>query len=179
MSYFNIPSNGIGPPVTQGIVTVTGNTGGAVPGDGSDNLNLLGDSNSALTVTGSIGTNTLTISSTNVLNGSGTTVGATTADIITFALGASAKTYKFRFELVSFESATPLGAGYQINGTVRTTGAAATVVSVPDGDDDEEGALAAADWNVIASGNSAVLRVTGVAGLTINWVAQGYYITAS
>lgn len=44
----------------SGILTLTGNTGGAVPGDGSSNINVIGVS--PYTVTGNIGTNTLSIS---------------------------------------------------------------------------------------------------------------------
>lgn len=178
MSQFFLNAQGT-PPGTPGIAFETGNTGGPVGPDAGNNLNVLGDSGSNLTVTGNAGTNTLTISSTNVLNGTGTTVGVTTADIITFALGATPSTYKFRFELVAFDSVTPLGAGYQINATLRTTGAAGTVIEIPDGDGDEEGILSTDDWEVLASGNNAVLRVTGVVGLTINWKAQGYYISVS
>lgn len=42
-----------------GILTITGDSGGAVPADGANNINLLSGSN--LTVAGSMGTNTLTI----------------------------------------------------------------------------------------------------------------------
>ncbi len=171
--------DGGGSPGVPSIESLTGNNAVPVFSDPSFNINIVGDPNSNLTVTGVAITNTLTISSNNVLNGTGTTVGATTADIITFALGATPSTYKFRFELVAFDSATPLGAGYQINATLRTTGAAGTVIEIPDGDGDEEGILSTDDWEVLASGNNAVLRVTGVVGLTINWKAQGYYISVS
>lgn len=113
---------------------------------------------------------------TNRLQGQGSTVGAVTADIITFALGATPGTFKFHFEISGFNALTPAGLGYSIEASVRTTGVAATVVSIPDGDEDEEAALSLADWAVIASGNNAILRVTGVAGLTINWGSVGYYV---
>ncbi len=45
----------------SGILTLTGDSGGAVPGDGANNINLLGTANE-ITTTGSIPTNTLTIS---------------------------------------------------------------------------------------------------------------------
>ncbi len=46
--------------VAAGILTITGNTGGSVMGDGSRNVNLIGSS--GVTVTGNPGTNTLTVS---------------------------------------------------------------------------------------------------------------------
>src|SRR5271157_2180656 len=47
-----------------GIQTVTGNAGGAVPGDGAANINIVGTG--TITVTGVPATNTLTIASTGV-----------------------------------------------------------------------------------------------------------------
>jgi len=47
-------------PGTVDIVTITGNSGGAVPPNASGNINILGTA--PITVTGSIGSNTLTIS---------------------------------------------------------------------------------------------------------------------
>ena len=48
----------------SGVLTVTGNSGGAVPPDGSGNLNLVGNTANGLTVAGNPGTNTLTINTT-------------------------------------------------------------------------------------------------------------------
>jgi hypothetical protein len=120
--------------------------------------------------------NEMDIVLTNRLQSTGTTVGAVTADIVTFALSATPGTYKFHFEVAAFESTNPAGLGYSIEASIRTTGAAATVISTPDADEDEDAVLATADWDVIASGNNAILRVTGVAGLTINWGAVGSYV---
>lgn len=49
------------PPPPGFVETLTGNTGGAVPPDGSDNINVVGDGTTC-TVAGNAGTNTLTIS---------------------------------------------------------------------------------------------------------------------
>ena len=45
-----------------------------------------------------------------------------------------------------------------------------------DADEDEDVAFATADWAVIASGNNILLQAVGVAALTINWSAVGYYV---
>ena len=47
-----------------GLLSLTGNTGGPVFGDGADNVNILGDIASNLTFTGNPGTNTLTLFTT-------------------------------------------------------------------------------------------------------------------
>lgn len=116
---------------------------------------------------------------TNRLGGSQTTIGAVTADVITFSLGATPGCYKFHFEVTAFEDTTPAGLGYSIEASARTDGAAATIISTPDADEDEDVALNTADWDVIASGNNVILRVTGVAALDVNWKSIGYYIFIS
>lgn len=127
---------------------------------------------------GSSGSNILTVQLTNRLQGTGTTVGATTADIVTFSLGATPGTFFFTFQLAAFEAGTPSGAGYGSFSTARTTGAAATIVGDTDSIVHEEAALIDTDFNLIASGNDVILRVTGVAGLTIDWSLVGYYVRA-
>jgi len=106
---------GVGP-----VDTLTGDTGGAVGPDGLSNINILGGTN--IEVAGNPGTNTLTINQEGGDVGTGQTIGAVTADVITFALGAAAGTYEMSVRIASFESTTPAGAGYRINAAVRTTG---------------------------------------------------------
>lgn len=100
-----------------------------------------------------------------------TTVGVSTADLITIPLGSTPNTFQFEARVKAFNSSTPAGSGYSVFGTLRTDGATATLI----GNQDifsEEVALTAADAYFIASGNNAVLQVLGVALLTINWTGQ-------
>lgn len=113
------------------------------------------------------------------LNGSGTTVGAVTADLITLPLGAVPGTYSFEIEIAGFEAGTPSGAGYRIAGSVRTTGAAAVLVPAQVVDEFEEAALVACSAALVVAANTAIIRVTGTVGLTINWKAIGVYVFAS
>lgn len=109
--------------------------------------------------------------SANAFTGTDSTVGATTADIITIPLGAVAGTFQFEARVKGYESTGPDGCGYNIYATFITDGATATLV----GDQDifNEGAtLVDADAYFIASGNDAVLQVLGVTGLTIVWSGQ-------
>ena len=143
--------------------------------------NVIGGQTSVDTVAGirtdgSSGSNTLTVQLTNRLQGTVTTAGAVTSTVITFSLGATPAAYKFHFEMTAFNSATPAGLGYSIEASARTTGLAATIISIPDADEDEDVAFATADWAVIASGNNILLQAVGVAALTINWSAVGYYV---
>lgn len=104
-------------------------------------------------------------------NGTGQTIGAVTADILTIPLGAVAGTQQFEARVKGFESTTPAGCGYNVYGTLITDGVTATLVGVQDVFN-EDPALVTADAYFIASGNNAVLQVLGVAGLTIDWTAS-------
>lgn len=143
-------------------------------------LNVIGGDTSAndddgLRTDGSSGGNTLTIQLTNRVQGSGSTVGAVTLDVVTFALGATPGTFTFDCRISGFNSATPASVGYTIVGSTRTTGAAAVLLSGQAVDSFEEAATAAASGALVVSGNNAIFRVTGVAGLTINWNAVMTY----
>lgn len=60
--------------------------------------------------------------------------------------------------------------------SARTNGAAATIVETPYTDVDEDASLISANINLIASGNSVILQVTGVLGQTLVYKAVGSYL---
>jgi hypothetical protein len=95
---------------------------------------------------------------------------------VTFALGGSARTFLFNFNVAGFESSTPASAGFNTYTTVRTDGATATIVDDTDAITHTDSALTSTKAEVIASGNNAILRVTGEAGLTVSWTTVGTYI---
>ncbi len=116
---------------------------------------------------------------TNRAQGTVSTNGAVTGDVITFALGATPGTFSFEVTVSAFESATPASAGYRLFFAFRTTGAAATLITAAERTAHEEAALAAANVEAVASGNNAIVRCTGVAGLTLQWSAVGYFVLAT
>ena len=122
------------------------------------------------------GTDTFVIQLTNRQTGSAAVTGVTTGDIITFACGSVAGTYFFKIECAAFESTGPSGAGYEITGTVRTDGAAATVIGTPDKIINEDAALSDSDMNLVVSSNNAIVRATGVMSLTITYTALLTYV---
>lgn len=152
------------------IETLTGDIGGVVGPDATFNVNILGGAD--VTTTGNPGTNTITIDIAGGSTGTGQTIGAVTDDVITFALGAAAGTYEISARIAAFEATTPAGAGYRINAAVRTTGAAGVLIGVNAIDTFEEAALVACDVAILVVGNDAIVRVTGAAGLTIDWSAE-------
>lgn len=170
MSQFFINSSGT---VLPDIETLTGNSGGAVGPDAAFNINLLG-SNGVL-VTGNPGTNTLTISVQNGQTDTGQTVGAVTSDVSTIPL-TTAGTYTFEIRVAAWESTGPNSAGYSKNAVIRSNGVSATLIGDSDGFGHTDAALDDADVNIVASGNNAIIRVLGVAGLTVNWGVFSVYV---
>lgn len=110
------------------------------------------------------------------VSGTGQTIGAVTADVITLSLGTSATTKIAEVKVVGFESTTPAGCGYNLIGVARTTGAAATFIGTQDKYVAEAAALLGCDANFVVAGNNLIIRVTGTAGLTINWHALLTYV---
>jgi hypothetical protein len=151
------------------VETLTGDIGGAVPASAALNINLL--TGNGLTSTGVPATNTITFTLDGYTQGTGQTIGAVTADLITLTLSAVPNTYTIEAKIAGFEATTPAGCGYNLICVARTTGAASTIVSVQDKYIAEDAALGACDANFVAVGNTIVVRATGTAGLTINWRA--------
>lgn len=148
-------------------------------------LNVIGGSttannNNGIQTDGSSGGNTETIQLTNRIQNSTTTANATPTAISTFALGATPGVYTFDINIAGFDTSDTLGLGYSLFGTLRTNGITATLVGTPDKIVNEESATVnACDANLIASGNNAVIQVTGLAGKNIDWNSVTTYVFVS
>lgn len=113
---------------------------------------------------------------TNRLTGSVTSINAATQNLITFALGATAAVYRFKFEVAGRDTGTGDGIGYTMFASARTDGVNATIIATPFIDNDEDASLLTATVNFVASVNNVILQVTGVAGETIAYKAVGTYV---
>jgi len=111
--------------------------------------------------------------------GSGQTIGAVTDDVITIDLGSRPGTYTISASVSGFESGTPAGAGYRLTAMVRTTGAAGALIGAVTQVIQEEAALAAGTATIVVAANTAIIRCTGVAALTIEWGATSDHVFAS
>lgn len=151
-----------------GVEKLTGDSGGSIGPDAASNISLL--TGAGLTSTGA--GNTITFTLDGYVTGSGQTIGAVTADLITIPMGAIAGVKTVEAKILGFESTTPAGLGYDVLAVVRTTGAAATLVSATSRYIAEEAALVGCNADIIVSGNDLIVRATGIAGLTINWKAD-------
>lgn len=158
-------------------VDFNGDTGTASPV--ADEIDLLGGDTTDNDVDG-IRTvasgKTVTFQLTNRFQATGSTVGAVTDDLITFDLGATDASYRFSFEAVGRDTTSNNTVGYTLRGTFKTDGATATLIDTPFTEEDEDAALVGAAITMVASGNNAILRVTGVATFTISWATVGEYI---
>lgn len=118
--------------------------------------------------------NNLYVELTNRLQGSTTTIGAVTGDIITF-VPPTTGTYSIEFRVGAYNTTSLLGAGYSLFGAIRFDGANSHICDTFDAIDNEEGTMASTGLDVVVSGASVILRATGYALQTINWGAVGLY----
>ncbi len=116
-------------------------------------------------------TNVVTIQVTNRATGTGSTTGAVTADLITLAAGGTAGCFFIETDVVGFETTGPAGRSEKVIGAVRTDAAATTLIDTPDSTCNSDTTLSAEIADIVVSGNNIIVRVTGVAGLTIGWNA--------
>lgn len=155
------------PPIVA--TTYQADTGTATPA--ANILNVLGDEN----ITTSASGNTIIISPTDTVSGTGQTIGAVTDDVITFPLGAVAGTYQVEGSVAAYEAGTPSGGGIRAFVAVRTDGATATICNSSDPIKNLEVTLNDASAEFVVSGNDLILRVTGVTALTIEWAGRLFY----
>lgn len=189
--YKTLTSGGPIPPnIPTSFVT---DSGTVVPAANVVNINggtsTVNNSNGIKVIANPNGSNNEVIQLTNRATGSVTTTGAISANVITLALGAVPGVYTFDISVAGFANAgigSPLGCGFTIVGSVRTTGAAAILIPTQVVDHFEEGTLGTAPQvtSVLSvSGNNALVTVTGksdgVAGFVIDWVATLTYTFAS
>jgi hypothetical protein len=163
--------------VLPDVETLTGDSGGAVGPDAAFNIDILGGT--GITTVGVPGSNSITINNDTQIEGTAQTVGAVTADVITFALGGTAGVYVFEGRVAGFNTTDTAGGGYFVVGAVRTTGAAGVEIASEVTDDLEEANMAAADIAFVVAGNDVILRVTGIAAKTIEWSAEMEYRSVS
>ena len=134
------------------------------------------NNNNGIRTDGSSGSNTLTIQLTNRQAGSVTTSDATPTSLIVFTAAAAATVYQLEVRIAAFNATDVAGAGYLLEGAIRTDGATVTLITPVDETLSEEANMVASDIDFIASGNTLILQVTGIAAKTIRWNAVLTYV---
>lgn len=103
--------------------------------------------------------------------GTGQTIGAVTADLVTVALVASTS-YALQGVVVGKDSSGNTVAGLIVSGAKRAGGGAALVGAAVQLLLVADAAVATATATWVASGNNVILRATGLALITIDWTAE-------
>ena len=176
----NTSSGPVPPAVPTSFVT---DDGTAIPA--LNILNVLGvdstenNDNGILTRSNPNLSNNLDVVLSNRITGTVTTIDATPTIISTFPLGATPGVYTFDVQIAGYDVTDTAGIGYFIEGSIRTTGAAGTVIGTPDKIINEEAATVTCDANLSVSGNNAIVTVTGIVGKVINWKVLSIYIFVS
>lgn len=172
MSQAGIINTSSGPvPPTVATSYVTDN-GTAIPALNILNVN---GSNGVVTSANPNGSNNLVISLQNSTIGQATTIGATTADLITVDLTV-AGTYTFESRIAAYATSGGNGLGMSRIATFLSDGVTATIIDDSDGFDHTSIPLIDTEANYVSSGRNAVLRVLGEAGFTINWGGFQAYV---
>lgn len=135
------------------------------------------NANGIITKGGVVGTGTsneVDVVITNRIQGTVTTVGATTSPIITFT-PSTVGTYAIEVRVAAYNSTSSLGAGYSLFGTARFDGVNSNLCGTPDRIVNEEGAMSSANSTFTVSGANILINGVGYAAQTINWSAVGLY----
>ena len=170
--YKNLAAGPVPPEVATSYVT---DDGTAIPA--ANVLNVLGGDGIETYADPDL-SNNLFIKVQNSFVDQATTVGAVTADLSTITLPISG-TYTIESRIAAWKTvggAGDAGAGYSINGVVRSSGGVATIIGDSDGFAHSDTELDDADVEIVVSGNTAIVRVLGVTGLTINWGGFTVYV---
>lgn len=180
MSQF-IVFNPTGPSGTGPILTLTGNTGGAVSPTAGGNINTVGDG-STITITGSPGTNTLTASLINQTTNTTTTNDGAYHTIITYAMNIAGEAVGVTGTIIGTrtDGANDYNAacGGPFSFVARLVGGSGTATlltsSVTPSEDSSTGN---ASFQVTTSTSNVLVQVRGETGETWNWKALINYVT--
>jgi hypothetical protein len=170
MSQLIILNNGsIDPTLVTSFIT---NDGTAIPQNNI--LNVLGGTGIETYADPDLSDN-LYIKVQNSFTDQAQTIGAVTENIRVIPLPIVG-TYTIEVRVAAFEPTEPAGAGFSINGVVRSDGVTATLVGDSDGFAHKDAAINSCNALIVVSGNTAIVQVVGVAGLTIEWGAFTVYV---
>ena len=147
------------------VITLTGNTGGPITAF-AGNINIIGQD--PLTVSGDLGTHTLTIIDTSAVEASVATTDATPTTLYSFPVAINqAVTLNATIVAAEVNYANALNATI-VCGAYRAVGAPIATAPKISINSDFAGVVA---LNGVISGNDLLIQVTGVAATTINWAA--------
>lgn len=167
------------PPGQVGIVFIQGTAGDPANADPGTFTVTFTASGGDFTITSDSATHTVDFKLAQQVTGTDTTIGAVLGTTITFPLGATPSTYQFVVDTVGFDPLDALGESVHEIVTVRTDGATATIIDVPDYFSNIESGLTPSLFFTTVSGNNVVVKPVGSPLKTINWFSKLAYIKVS
>lgn len=180
MSQLYKNSTGVAPPGTVG--QLTPDTGGVVTpvGNNIDVFSANVITNNTLGIqTANGGAGELDIRLTNRVSVSTTTSdGAGQVQTITVLTTSNSTAVTFYVFFVGIDVPNNVATGSETIGICRTSAGTVTIIGINDVFSEEDAALAATSYQIIASGADLQLQFTGIAGRTINWRAVFEYVQA-
>lgn len=178
MSQAGIISTTAGPVPPSVPTSFVTDDGTAVPAANILNVNGVdsteNNANGILTRANPNASNNLEIIISNRLQGTGTTVGATTSPIITFTPTVIG-TYAVEARVAAYNTTSSLGAGYSMFAAIRFDGVNSNLTGTPDRIVNEEGTMTNANCTITVSGANILINGVGYAAQTINWSAVALY----
>lgn len=171
--YQGTTAGGLPPSVPTSFVT---DSGTAIPVGNILNVVTPGGGTSGIATSAPGPSNTILITLSGFTSGTGTTIGATTADLITIS-PTDLKSFSIQCLVAGYDTANNETLGGELLGIGRKSGTV-TIVGTPDKSDETDAALSAGSYDLVASGANFVVRVTGVAGRTIDWSARLNYVSS-
>lgn len=170
------------PPPPGTLTQLTPDSGGAVTAV-ANNINVFGkesivnNTNGIETFNG--GAAELDVTLTNRVSVSTTTSdGAGQTQTVTVLTTTNSTAITFHAFFTGIDISNNVATGSETIGLSRTAAGTATIIGTNDVFLEEDAALGATDYEVIASGANLQLRFTGIAGRTISWRAVFQYIQA-
>ncbi len=171
--YQGVVSGSIPPDVPTSFVT---DSGTATPAGNVINVVTPGGGTQGIQTSAPGSSNIILITLSSQITGTGTTIGATTADVITVT-PTDLKSFSIQCLIAGYDFANDEMLGGELLGNGRKNGTV-TILAVPDKTADQDAPLVAGTYDLVASGGNFVVRVTGVAGRTISWGARLNYVSS-
>lgn len=155
------------------VLTLQGDTGGAISPNGAGNIFVVGGPN--VDVAGDQGSFSLTVNLANSDEETVVTTNDTPTTLYSFELDEE-DVVTFDIIICAAQDDYSSGIGGRVTATFRReAGQATTLVGLPIVSYTED-SPGSPSFTMIASGNDAVLQVTGVAATTITWQARIVYV---
>lgn len=171
--YQGVTAGVLPPSVPTSFVT---DDGTATPAANIINVVTEGDGALGIETSAPGSSNTILITLTGFTAGTGTTVGATTADLITVT-PTDLKSFSIQSIVSGYDLINNETIGGELLGVGRKSGAV-TIVGTPDKTAEADVGLSTGSYDLIASGATFIVRATGVAGRTITWAARLNYVSS-